>query len=413
MVKSTEHLLETDIIIVGGGMVGCLQALAIAKQSPALNIVLIDNNPEKQAEGTHPGFDARSIALSSGSCQLLDQLGLWSLVAQRAQPIADIHISDRNCLGIVELEPNQSNQPFGYVVELQHIGRILQKELALNTKITRFYNCSLINTTKHVDNIICQLSAPQSSIQYIQAKLCIAADGATSQTNQLLAIHSTQSDYKCSAIIANISIDRPHHNCAYERFTDAGPLALLPLSDNRYSLVWSVKNTELSTLLELDDQAFLDRLQQAFGFRAGIFTKAGKRDSYALKLSKADKPITHRGVAIGNAAHCLHPVMGQGFNLGLRDLSVLASVIGQLDDKQKIGTFYMLNHYWLIRKRDHHTTINMTDSIVRVFSNSEWPFILGRTIALQAISIFPPFGAPIVKQAKGKLNLLTSGIKKS
>ncbi|MCP4320711.1 MAG: 2-octaprenyl-6-methoxyphenyl hydroxylase, partial [Alteromonadales bacterium] len=169
--------------------------------------------------------------------------------------------------------------------------------------------------------------------------------------------------------------------------------------------VWSVKNSDLAGVMELDEQAFLAKLQIAFGFRAGIFKKAGKRDCYPLKLTQADKPFTHRGVAIGNAAHCLHPVMGQGFNLGLRDLSTLAAVIAKLEKKSQLGDFAMLDRYWSARKKDHNTTINMTDSMVRLFSNTTLPFVIGRNIALQAISCFPAIGGPIIKQAKGQFNL--------
>ncbi|MCP5078711.1 MAG: 2-octaprenyl-6-methoxyphenyl hydroxylase [Psychromonas sp.] len=392
---------NTDIVIVGGGMSGCLLALAIVKLSPAFNIILIDNNPEKLEKGSHPGFDARCIALSAGSCLLLDDIGLWGAIKQNAQPIDDIHISDRGHVGIVELEKRATYSPFGYVVELQNVGQLLQQQLALLPQIKRLYDSSIININKQQNEIICELQNKQS----IQAKLCVAADGTNSKTNQLLAINSTTSDYGCSAIIANVSCEQPHNNCAYERFTEAGPLALLPLSDNRYSLVWSVKNSDLAGVMELDEQAFLAKLQIAFGFRAGIFKKAGKRDCYPLKLTQADKPFTHRGVAIGNAAHCLHPVMGQGFNLGLRDLSTLAAVIAKLEKKSQLGDFAMLDRYWSARKKDHNTTINMTDSMVRLFSNTTLPFVIGRNIALQAISCFPAIGGPIIKQAKGQFNL--------
>lgn len=399
--KTDGELQRTDIVIVGAGMAGCLLALAISKQSPKLSIMLLDDNPERVTKGAHPGFDARSIALSAGSCQLLDQLGLWGPLLQNAQPIDDIHISDRGNLGIVELEKSTANTPFGFVVELQNVGQVLQQQLGLYSQIKRLHNTSLISITKQQQQVTCELNDKQ----LIEAKLCIAADGANSKTNDLLSIISTESDYNCSAIIANVSCDKAHHNRAFERFTDAGPLALLPLSNNRYSLVWSVKNSDLKGLLALDEQGFLNKLQQAFGYRAGIFVRTGKRDSYPLKLIKTDKAITHRGVAIGNAAHCLHPVMGQGFNLGMRDLSVLATVIAELEDSSQLGDFSMLNRYWQARKQDHHTTINMTDSIVRIFSNSELPLMFGRTIALQAIAHFPYFAKPIVKQAKGQFNL--------
>ncbi|WP_413699961.1 FAD-dependent monooxygenase [Psychromonas sp. KJ10-10] len=235
----------------------------------------------------------------------------------------------------------------------------------------------------------------------------LLADGANSLTNQLLSISNTQYDYQCSAIIANVSVDKAHLNKAYERFTDAGPLALLPLSENRYSLVWSVKNSEVNDLMDLEDADFLTALQKAFGYRAGIFEKAGKRFSYPLKLIVSAKPITHRGVAIGNATHCLHPVMGQGFNLGMRDISVLAKVISELDDIKQLGDYSMLAGYWQARQKDQQRTINMTDSIVHIFSNSHFPFVVGRTMALKAMSLFPSLSSPIVKQAKGQFNLLT------
>ena len=400
---ANQSIEQADIVIIGAGMSGCLLALAIIKQSPRLNVVLIDDNPERVGKGKHPGFDARSIALSAGSCVLLDKLGLWATIKLNAQPIDDIHISDRGNLGIVNLENKSPNLPFGAVVELQDVGLVLQQQLARFPQITRFYQCALTNVEKLKYAVICTLN----NTQKIEAKLCIAADGANSLTTQLLNIQTSHVDYLCSAIIANVSSDKAHCNRAYERFTDAGPLALLPLSDNRYSLVWSVTNSELDNLLALDETDFLAKLQQAFGYRAGIFKKAGERHSYPLKLIKSEKSITHRGVAIGNAAHCLHPVMGQGFNLGMRDISVLADIITELDDTDKLGEYSMLNKYWIARKKDHNKTINMTDSIVRLFSNTHYPIVLGRTIALHAISCFPSLGLPIVKQAKGQFNLFT------
>tara|TARA_R110001583_G_scaffold25250_3_gene91534 strand:- start:1233 stop:2522 length:1290 start_codon:yes stop_codon:yes gene_type:complete len=423
MVKQSAKPLEmnekADIVIVGAGMSGCLLALAIVKQSPTLNIVLIDDNPEKVDKGTHPGFDNRSIALSAGSCALLEQINIWSALQKDAQPIDDIHISDRGKLGIVNLEKQHGNLPFGFVVELQHVGAVLQQQLEKYPQVKRIYNSVLIDIEKQPQSILCtvQNQTEQSTEtalpepQIIEAKLCIAADGANSLTKQLLSISSTQFDYQCSAIIANVRCDKAHLNRAYERFTDAGPLALLPLSDNRYSLVWSVKNSELADLLELDESAFLAALQKAFGYRAGVFKKAGKRYNYPLKLISSNKPFTHRGVAVGNAAHCLHPVMGQGFNLGMRDISVLANIISETanaegNNADKLGDYSMLSRYWQARQKDHHRTINMTDSIVHIFSNTHFPFVLGRTMALQAISCFPALSSPIVKQAKGQFNLL-------
>jgi len=382
-------------------MSGCLLAYAILKLSPSLNVMLIDENPQQAASTSHPGFDARSIALSAGSCQLLEQLDLWAELKEQAQAIDDIHISDLGYGGAVDLSGKHNAQPFGYVVALQNIGRLLTKQLAACPQLTRRYESRFIAIEKQPEQLICELENGQK----IRAKLCVAADGSDSSTRELLAIETQTSDYQCAAIIANVSCAKAHLNKAYERFSPSGPIALLPLTENRFSLVWSVEKSELARLLKLDDEAFLAELQHSFGYRAGIFREIGRRDSYPLKLLKTDKAVTHRGVCIGNAAHCLHPIMGQGFNLGMRDLYVLARVISQVEDLAQLGDYQMLNNYWSARQNDHRQTILMTDSTLRIFSNSSWPVIIGRNIALHAMSFFPGLSAPIVKQAKGQFNL--------
>lgn len=395
---------DYDIVIVGGGISGCLLAYAILHFSPALRVVLIDDNPEKLETGSHPGFDARSLALSAGSCDLLDKLGLWGALRDKAQPIDDIDISDRGHFGALAL-PKKEKKPFGHVIELQDIGAVIEQQLAKYPQLTRLYNTTISVIEKYQDNVRWQLN----NGQWHSAKLCVGADGAQSRTRDLLGISAQTSDYGCSALIANIRSSKPHLNKAYERFTKYGPIALLPLTDNRYSLVWSENNLDANRLKNLDEQAFLSELQGAFGFRAGIFETAGQRDLYPLHLIKTAKPITHRGVCIGNAAHCLHPVMGQGFNLGFRDLYVLAELVGRERNSRLIGSYQMLNQYWSARKGDHNKTIAMTDSIVRIFSNNCGSFIAARNMALQAMSSFPSLTQPIVKQAIGQFNL--NGIK--
>jgi len=406
MDKNSARPDDYDLVIIGAGIVGCLLAYALLKRSPALRVALVDENPSpKSANKTfiHPGFDARSIALSAGTCDILDDLGFWADIKDYAQPIEDIHISDRGCFGALDLPGKNEHQAFGYVVELHKIGSALNKKLNKLTQLTRFYETRIAKIEKQPQQTLCHLAGNT----LLTAKLCVAADGADSLTRDLLSIPSQSFDYECAAIIANVRCSKPHLNKAFERFTKFGPIALLPLWDNRYSLVWSVASDDLSRLCALDDEHFLRELQNAFGYRAGVFSAAGKRDSYPLKLLKTAQPFTHRGVCIGNAAHCLHPVMGQGFNLGMRDLFVLSAIISDLSDPQEIGGFDMLNRYWLARESDHNNTIGLTDSVVRIFNNSSWPMILGRNIALQAMSYLPDLSAPIIKQAKGQFPLLS------
>lgn len=398
-----KHLSQTDydIAIVGAGLSGSLLAHAVLKLSPSLKIVLLDDNAEQLDKGCHPGFDARSVALSAGSYHILDELGLWSELQEKAQPIEDIHISDRGHFGALDLPKCAKDKAFGYVVELQDAGVVISKKLTEYKQLTRRYNTRLLSIEKQANQVLCKLESGQC----FSAKLCVAADGTNSMTRELLNIVSETTDYACTAVIANLNTTKPHLNKAYERFTEYGPIALLPLTSNRYSLVWSIKNNEAERLAGLSEDAFLRELQQAFGFRAGIFQAVGKRDFYPLQLVTTAKPITHRALCIGNAAHCLHPVMGQGFNLGLRDLFVLAQVISEVENQSSIGDYQMLNRYWLARQKDHQKTIQMTDSMVRIFSHNNWPFVLGRNIALQMMNCFPSLTQPIVEQAKGQFNL--------
>lgn len=412
MQKNMAEQTDYDLLIVGAGMAGCLLAYALLKLSPSLNVALLDDNPDGLYKGAHPGFDARSIALSAGSCDLLNELELWAQLKGSAQAIEDIHVSDRGCLGALDLPRHRpasdKSDPFGFVIELQEIGLVLDKQLARYKQLTRLYNSRLVAIEKQPQQLVCQLDNGQT----VTTRLCVAADGANSVTRELLAIPARQSDYGCSAIIANLCVSQAHLNKAFERFTTSGPIALLPLSNNRYSLVWSVENSDIDRLAKLDNRAFLAELQQAFGYRAGIFKEVGKRDIYPLQLIKTEKPVTHRGLCIGNAAHSLHPVMGQGFNLGMRDLYLLALLISQVKNKQEIGDFTMLNQYWSARRNDHNNTIALTDSIVRIFSNSSWPFILGRNITLQAMRCVPSLSAAIVKQAKGQFTLFNRDTKR-
>lgn len=392
-----------DVVIVGAGMSGSLFALSLLKQNDKLKILLLDENAQrtKVQDVSNPSFDARCIALNAGSVDILQGLSLWSDIKGNAQSIAQIQVSDKGYFGAVELTPELKGSTFGYVVELRHVGKVLATALSRFTSLTTLHNVKLKGIQPTLDYVTCALSNGQS----IDAKLCVGADGSNSQVRELSRISSTCDDYHRSAIICNVRSDKIHQNIAYERFTTSGPIALLPLTANRYSLVYCVENEHAESISNLSDNAFLTHLQDKFGLRAGRFEETGKRDVYPLSLLKTDKPIAHRVVCIGNAAHSLHPVAGQGFNLGLRDVFVLAKVI--VDEKlENIGSFTMLNRYWQCRCKDHHNTILMTDTLVRVFSN-DYPLLsLPRHLGLQAMSLLPSLSQPIIAQAKGQFNLL-------
>lgn len=389
---------EVDLIIVGGGMVGATFACAVAKFAPHLSMILVDAaNPQV----SHPSFDSRAIALSYGSAQLLKQIGLWSKLSPYTTAIEQIHVSDRGHSGIAHLSAAEEKlSALGYVIELEHAGRELQQALQTIPQLKVYQPDSV----KSIVQQSAQVNVELTSGLKISAKLLVAADGGFSPCRQLLNLHQQSEDYGTSAIIANVVTSELHKGRAFERFTQAGPLALLPMSDNRSALVWSVANAELKQYLSLDDDAFRLALQRAFGFRLGAIVRVGERVSYPLTLTQSPEPVSHRAVLIGNAAHTLHPVAGQGYNLGLRDLFVLAKVIASHQD---IGAFGCLDEYWQNREQDHQRTITMTDLLARTFANQYEPLVLTRNAVLHMMDTCRMFKQPLSEQALGNFELFS------
>ena len=351
---------EFDLLIVGGGMVGA--SLAIALENSELTIGLIETHPLKS--NSQPSYDDRGIALSYGSQRIFDSMGLWSDIAAYATPIKQIHISDRGRFGVTRLSADVEHVPaLGQVLLARELGFQLNQRLQQQANLTLLCPAQVEKLNQHTDAVELTLNTGQ----HYSAKLVVAADGKNSTIRQLLGIGSWQQHYQQTALTANISTDKKHQGWAYERFTDTGPLALLPMSENRSSLVWTVKTGEEKALLALSDADFLQRLQQRFGYRAGRFVRVGQRHSHPLTLMQADMPIQHRIVFIGNAAHSLHPIAGQGFNLGLRDVAVLAELLHNEHDD--CGNMQILHCYQQWRKQDQDHVVKATDNLVKLFSN--------------------------------------------
>lgn len=351
---------EFDLLIVGGGMVGA--SLAIALENSKLTIGLIEAHP--LTSNSQPSYDDRGIALSYGSQRIFNSMGLWSAVAPFATPITQIHISDRGRFGVTRLSAEAENVPaLGQVLLARELGHQLNQRLQQQANLTLLCPArveALQQQSEHAELTL-------NSGQRYRAKLIVAADGKDSTIRQLLGIGSWQQHYQQTAVTANISTDKKHQGWAYERFTDTGPLALLPMSENRSSLVWTVRTGDEKGLLNLSDADFLQRLQQRFGYRAGRFVRVGQRHSHPLTLMQADMPIQQRIVFIGNAAHSLHPIAGQGFNLGLRDVAVLAELLH--NEQVDCGNMRILHHYQQWREHDQDQVVKATDNLVKLFSN--------------------------------------------
>ena len=234
----------------------------------------------------------------------------------------------------------------------------------------------------------------------LSSSLLVVADGAQSPTRSKLNIAFDSLSYEQGALIANVEVAAPHQGHAFERFTEQGPMALLPMSDNRYSLVWCMDNDRLSDYAALPAEQFITQLQQAFGYRAGQFTQVGMRATYPLVLGRVEQLSHHRVVIIGNAAHAIHPIAGQGFNLGLRDIQVLVSQC-QAFSMAQWGSHQFTRAYQLAREQDINTVMTLTDALVRLFSNSSRSLALGRSVGLLTMALSKTARAPLAKQLMG------------
>lgn len=386
---------QYDVVIAGGAMAGATLALAIEHLSQeTLRIAVVE--PFKAQSDAHPGFDSRSIALSYGTVNLLCHLQLWSVIEPFATSIEHIHVSDRSHAGMTEITRQEVGvEALGYVVELADVGRVYQDLLAKSACIDFFCPDSVTYIEREQEHTNVELSSGEKLV----AKLLVAADGAVSQCCQQVGLELFEHDFEQVAVIANIVAQEPHQGRAFERFTENGPVALLPMSDNRMSLVWCLHPDEAETVLALSDRDFLARLQQDFGWRLGALKKVGQRASYPLVLRHRKQNISHRFAIVGNAAQTLHPIAGQGFNLGIRDVVSLAEeVVRQSDDA---GRYQGLMKFSQRREADRRETIWLTSSLVHIFSNDLPTMRIGRNAALAAMDNLSVFKQPLLRHTLG------------
>lgn len=386
-----------DVLIVGGGMVGA--SLAVALKPLALNIGLVDAFSFGVAE--QPSYDDRSIALSYGSSRIYQGMGIWQQLQQGVEAIQHIHVSDRGHFGATRLNAQQEQVPaLGYVVESRVLGKLLYQALT-DSSIESIVPAKVVAVEQATEYMQVSI-ARDGQTETLQTRLLVVADGSRSAVRGMLGIDVEQRPYQQTAIIANVTTAQPHNNTAYERFTASGPLALLPLTEGRYSLVWTHKDEDVAATMQLDEQAFLAKLQQAFGYRQGTFIKAGQRASYPLSLQKSVREVAGRAVLIGNASHSLHPVAGQGLNLGLRDIATLVDLLAQATQQgSDMGASSLLTQYEQQRQPDYDTVVRYTDSLVRVFSNDFAPLGHARAVGLLAVDRIPVLRQWITRQSMG------------
>ena len=384
---------QFDVVIIGGGMAGASCALGLKQSNKQLSIAVIEAN-EVSAD-YHPSFDDRSIALAQQSVQYLKSINAFDCQAPFAAAIEKVTVSDRGHFGKTHIDCQEyGHDALGYVVEVNPFGRSLHQQL-MRTDV-RLFCPDTVAKLEYLSNCA---NITLSSGEQLSAKLVVIADGAHSQSRKLANIEFNTRAHQQAAIIANIEVAGGHHHHAFERFTEYGPMALLPMSNNRYSLVWCMEPEQVEHYMTLEDDAFLAALQKAFGYCGGSFSKVGMRASYPLVYGKAESLSSHRTVLIGNAGHAIHPIAGQGFNLGLRDVQLLCDMANRSD----LGDYAFTRYYSQTRSKDITTVMTLTDSLVRLFSNSSRLLALGRSIGLFSMDLFSSLKTPLAKQLMGQV----------
>ncbi|UDG81186.1 2-octaprenyl-6-methoxyphenol hydroxylase [Candidatus Hartigia pinicola] len=373
------------VIISGGGMVGATLALAISSLSQGkLSVTLIEASlPFIQRSE----FCSRAIALAYGTYQRLSKINIWKSLADCVIPITHVHVSERGSVGFVNINAQDyCISALGYVIELQDAIIRLFALLRQAPGVTLYCPAKVEKIHRTIDGVIVMLD----NSEVIKGKLLVAADGTYSAVRKNCHMQYQQDNYGQVAIIANINTAIDPKGKAFEHFTEYGPLALLPLSQGRSFLVWCYKQEQVDVIKSWDDEIFIYKLQEIFGWRLGKIIQTGTRCYYPLSLRIASNAISHRIVLVGDAAQTLHPIAGQGFNLAMRDVMQLAESIVLANQKGlDVGAYSLLYAYQKARALDREKTIMITDYLVRLFSNRFLPLVVGRNLGLMIMEMLP------------------------
>lgn len=383
-----------DLIVVGGGLIG--GSLACALAATGLRVALVEAVAADAA--VQPSYDERVIALSWGSRRIFAGMGLWDAMAAECEPILRIHVSERGQCGFARLDARELGvEALGYVAPARAMGAAIRARLACAPGVDLLCPARLASYRVESDRVAADIETGGER-RRLSARLLVAADGGDSAIRRGLAVPVEERAYGHRAVIATVTPDRPLAGHAFERFTDSGPLALLPMTRGRYSVVWTCLDAQAPEILALDDADFLARLQARFGYRLGRLAQPSPRRAYPLKLVLTRETVRPRLVLIGNAAHTLHPVAGQGFNLGLRDVAALAEVLAECADA---GAPAVLEAYRRWRGADQATVANLTDTLARLFANPWSPLRAARNAGLLGLDLWPPARRTLARRFMG------------
>ncbi|WP_340122784.1 2-octaprenyl-6-methoxyphenyl hydroxylase [Methylobacter svalbardensis] len=388
---------DYDLVIVGGGLAG--NCLALALKDTGLKMAIVEASTAEQLHDSAAGD--RALALAAGTVKMLAALGIWQSISQAATAIKNIHISDQGHFGKVRLSAQQENvAALGYVISARDIETHVAK-LVNAANIELICPARLVGLMAGNNAVNVSLKRGDDSLN-LSARLLVGADGGNSSVRKLLEIAQHMSEYGQTALVTTVQSSLPHKNTAFERFTASGPLALLPVNTDHCAVVWTRSSEDADALMSGSETDFLAELQQCFGYKLGAFSLVAPRRAFPLSLIRAEKMFVNRTVIIGNAVHQLHPVAGQGFNLGLRDVVQLAEmIINRHQANQDIGAAEFLTAYAQSRQNDHDRTIGFTDTLVRIFSNDWLALAAVRNVGLAILDHIPAAKTLLTRHAMG------------
>ena len=404
---------DYDIVIAGGGMIGTSLALALAPLG--LRVAIVEAIERKADE--QPSFDERSTALSRSTQRMFEAMELWPAIVAAATPIKNIHVSDRGRFGFSRISAEEQGvEALGYVVINRVLGQVLQQALRETDTVDVICPARIVDVTAQTGIATAVVEHDSGEQQIVSCRLLVAADGANSSVRDMLGITAQTQRYEQRAVIGNLSPEQSLDYRAFERFTEQGPLALLPMADDRAGFIWTVSEDEAERVLALDDASFLREFQEQFGYRLGTFSRVGKRASYPLQLSKAARLTATRSVLVGNAAHGLHPVAAQGFNLGMRDVAALCDCIA--DARSEADTFdpgsdQLLERYASWRRGDQNKLVRFTDGLVKLFGSSRRPLRALRNAGMLGFDLVPGVRSLFARHTMGlagRLPRLSRGV---
>jgi len=391
---------DSDIIIIGGGLNG--PALALALADGGLSVTIIDALPAN-ARGDE-GFDGRGYALALASMRLLSAIGVWGDVAAHCQPIHEVKVTDGRAgegpsPWMLHFNSDElAEGPMGYMVEDRHLYRAFQAALKNHALITQING----ETVVHQEVGVGHASVQTASGKTLMGRILVGSDGRKSGTAQRAGIKRQGHAYNQTALVCAIEHEQPHYGIAHQFFMPPGPLAILPLTGNRASIVWSEETAEAARINALSDEDYLAYLRPRFGSFLGDIRLAGARFTYPLDLTLASSFIAARLALIGDAAHGVHPIAGQGLNLGLRDVGALAEVLILAKRRgEDIGAADVLGRYQAWRGFDTTTLAMATDGFNKLFSNDNSLLRAGRDIGLGVVNALPSLRKRFIREAAG------------